>query len=164
METKYGCTKSVHVSHPVRTGTLTRTPDAEIVVHVDLANWHPFIVGSNRIHLALVNRYTAVAEEGVFGIVEFRHAVAVSIISNLVIVPNRNPRKLLVASEQVKISSVCSEPPSIVVKSEDLVVWLGNTVDRVAPPVISVLVLIDVVTKMDNVIDRVLVLNSAQRM
>ena len=149
METKYGCTKSVHVSHPVRTETLTRTPDAEIVVHVDLANWHPFIVGSNRIHLALVNRYTA---------------VAVSIISNLVIVPNRNPRKLLVASEQVKISSVCSEPPSIVVKSEDLVVWLGNTVDRVAPPVISILVLIDVVTKMDNVIDRVLVLNSAQRM
>jgi hypothetical protein len=94
-----------------------------------LANWHPFIVGSNRIHLALVNRYTAVAEEGVFGIVEFRHAVAVSVISNLVIVPNRNPRKLLVAGEQVKIGSVCSEPPSVVVKSEDLVVWLRDTVD-----------------------------------
>jgi hypothetical protein len=72
------------------------------------------------------------------------------------IIPNRNPWELLVAGKQIEVSSVGGKPPSVVVKSENFVVWLRNAVDRVTPPVVSIFVLIDVITKMNNIVNRVL--------
>jgi hypothetical protein len=39
------------------------TPDTEIVVHLNLANWHPFEVSANSIHFALVDRDSTVFDE-----------------------------------------------------------------------------------------------------
>jgi len=74
-----------------------------------------------------------------------------------VIVPNRNPRELLVASNEIKVGTVRRKPLSVVVKSEDFTVWLRNAAKRVAPAVISILVFVDVVTEMNDVINRVLI-------
>jgi hypothetical protein len=81
-----------------------------------------------------------------------------SVISNLVIVPNRDPWKLLVAGKEIEVGTVCRKPPSVVVKSKDLAVWLRNATKRIAPPVISILVFIDVVAKMNDVINRILII------
>ena len=78
------------------------------------------------------------------------------------VVPNGDPRELLVASYEVQVGTVCSEPPTVVVESVDLMVGLRDTTDAVAPTVISVLVLVDVVAKMNNIIHGVLSNSSAE--
>jgi len=66
------------------------------------------------------------------------------------------------ASNEIKVGTVSREPLTVVVKSEDLTVWLRNAAKRVAPAVISILVFVDVVTEMNDVINRVLVPRLAQ--
>lgn len=76
------------------------------------------------------------------------------------VVPYRNPRELLVASHEVQISAVSSEPPSIIVKSEDLAIWLRDAANAVTPTIVAILVFIDVVSEMHNVVDGILVILS----
>jgi hypothetical protein len=76
------------------------------------------------------------------------------------IVPNRDPRELLVASNEIQVGTVSREPPAVVVESEDLVIGLGDTADAVSPAVISVLILIDVIAKMNNVVNGILLVVS----
>jgi hypothetical protein len=65
-------------------------------------------------------------------------------------------------SHEIKVGTVSREPLSVVVKSKDLTVWLRNAAKRVAPAVISILVFVDVVTEMNDVINRILVRRLAQ--
>jgi hypothetical protein len=73
-----------------------------------------------------------------------------------VVVPDRDPRELLVAGNEVQVSTVGRESPSVVVESVNLVIRLRNTTDAISPTIISVFVLVDVVAKMHNVVYRVL--------
>lgn len=47
-------------------------PNSQIVVHLDLANRHPFEVGPHRIHLPLVNTDPTVLDERGFCVVQLR--------------------------------------------------------------------------------------------
>jgi hypothetical protein len=60
---------------------------------------HPFEVGSHSVHLALVNTNTAIFKERFFGVVEIGRAIAIAVVGDFVIVPNRDPRKLLVGKK-----------------------------------------------------------------
>jgi len=73
------------------------------------------------------------------------------------VVPNWNPGKLLVGELKIGVSSVLSKSGPVVIKGENDVLWLWDTVDAVAISVVSVTgILVDVVSKMDNVVDRFL--------
>lgn len=71
------------------------------------------------------------------------------------IVPNRNPRELLMAKNQIEICSICANSLAIVVKCIYLSIWKWNPSNAVPPTVISVLVLVNIITKMDHIIDTV---------
>lgn len=45
-------------------------PDAEVVVHLDLPDGHPFEVSTYSVHLPLINSHAAVHDEGGFGVVQ----------------------------------------------------------------------------------------------
>ena len=83
------------------------------------------------------------------------------VVGNLVIVPNRDPRELLVASYKIQVSAISREPPSVIIESEDLVVWLRDTTNTVAPTIVAVLVLVDVISEMHDIVDGILVRRSA---
>ena len=75
---------------------LEGAPDAQIVVHFDLTDWHPLEVGTDGVHFPLVRGYAAVLDEGGFGVVEVGGCVAVGVIGDFVVIPDRNPSVLLV--------------------------------------------------------------------
>ena len=52
--------------------------------------------------------------------VRTRRTITVSIVSDLVIVPNRNPGESLMTEKKIKIGSVRSYPLPVVIKCEDL--------------------------------------------
>ena len=76
-------------------------PDTKVVIHLDLTDGHPpervskvsFLldcttrhlleVGTHSIHLALINRNTAILHKGTFGVVQLRSSIAVSVVGNL---------------------------------------------------------------------------------
>ena len=76
-------------------------PDTEVVVHLDLTDGHPpervskvsnssdcrirhsLEVGTHGVHLALVNRYTAILHKGSLGVVQLGSSIAVSVVGNL---------------------------------------------------------------------------------
>jgi hypothetical protein len=76
-------------------------PNAEIIVQVDLAYRHPLEVGAYCVHFTGVDTYAAELEERGFGIVHTTKAISVAIVRNLVIVPCRDPCKVLVGKTQV---------------------------------------------------------------
>jgi hypothetical protein len=75
------------------------SPDAKLVIHVDLANRHPLKLSTNRIHLALIDTDTTGTEERVLGVVHRAKPVAITIVGDLMIVPSRDPSKLLVRQQ-----------------------------------------------------------------
>jgi len=132
-------------------------PDTEVVVHFDLTNGHPLKVSSDSIHLSLVDGNTAITDERSFSVVELRSAITVCVIRDLVVIPDRNPRVILVGSEEIEIGAVGSETLAVVVEGGDDAFGLGNAVDAVAVAVITVAgVLVNVVAEVDDVVDRVL--------
>jgi hypothetical protein len=135
---------------------LERAPHTKVVVHVDLTDRHPFKVCADSVHLPLVDRDTSVPQERVFSVVKLRSTISVGVIRNLMVIPDRDPRELLVTGEQVQVRTVGSKSLAVVVQTVDLLVRLWNATDRVSPAVVAVLVLINVVTKMNNVVDGVL--------
>jgi hypothetical protein len=133
------------------------SPDTKVIVHLDLTDRHPLKVSSDSIHLSLVNRNTAVADERGLGVVELGSAIAVCVVRNLVVVPDRDPRVVLVRSEKIEIGAVGSETLAVVVEGGDDAFGLGDAVDAVAVAVVTVAgVFVDVVTEVDDVVDRVL--------
>jgi hypothetical protein len=133
------------------------SPDTEVIVHLDLTDGHPLKVSSDSIHLSLVNRNTAVADERGLGVVELGSAIAVCVVRNLVVVPDRDPRVVLVGGEKIEIGTVGSETLAVVVEGGDDTFGLGDAVDTVAVAVVTVAgVLVNVVTEVDDVVDRVL--------
>lgn len=73
-----------------------------------------------------------------------------------VIIPNGDPRVLLVAFDEIKVRLVDGMASSIVVQCVNLTVWLRNATDGGTIAVISVCVLVYVITQMDNIVHRVL--------
>jgi hypothetical protein len=67
-----------------------------------------------------------------------------------------DPRELLMAGKQVQIRAVSCEPFAVVVQAKDLVVGKRDAANGVTPAIVAILVLIDVVTKMNHVVNRVL--------
>lgn len=80
-----------------------------------------------------------------------------------VIVPNRDPGKILVAGDQVEISAVSSMPLPVVIECVDLALGLGDASQVRSISVLSVGVLVEVVSKVDDVINRVLNLASTRK-
>ena len=73
------------------------------------------------------------------------------------VIPDWDPGVLLMRKEKIQVSPVLGESRPVIIKGEDDVVWLRNTVDAVTVTIVSVTgVLVDVVAKMNNVVDRVL--------
>lgn len=100
--------------------------------------------------LSLINTHTTIFDERLFGIVEARRAITVSIVRDLMIIPDRNPGKFLVREKQIKIGTVSSESASVIVKSEDLTLRLHRAGGS------GRCVLVDVVAEMDDEVDIVL--------
>lgn len=133
------------------------SPDTEVVVHLNLTNGHPLEVGSDSIHLSLVNRDTTVADKRGFGVVEIRSTIAVCVVRDLMIIPDGNPGVVLMGSEKIEIGAVGSETLAVVVEGEDDALGLGNAADAVAVAIVTIAcVFVDVVTKVDDVVDRIL--------
>ena len=130
-------------------------PDAEVVVHFDLPDGHPFEISTHSVHLALINSHTAVHHEGGLGVVELRGAIAIGVVGYLVVVPYGNPRKVLMTEEKVEVCSVGGEALSIVVEGEDCPVWQRDPPDALTPTVVAVLILVDIVAQVYHVVHRI---------
>lgn len=84
---------------------------------------------------------------------ETHHAISVGIVRYLVIIPNWDPRELLVALDQIQIGAVSSQTLAIIVQSEDLAVGQRDTPEAIPPAIVSVFVLVNVISKVHNVVD-----------
>lgn len=122
----------------------------------------------------MVYRDTAVFDEGVLGVVQLGGSVSICVVGNLytdyseigphlglrlvvmkyltVIVPYWDPRELLMTGNQVQVGSVCSYPLPVVIETVDFLVRERNSADALTPAIVAVLILVNIVTEMDNVI------------
>lgn len=88
------------------------SPDTQIVVHIYLPNGHPLEVGPHSVHLPLFKGdilatvLDVVLHEAGLCIVPARHAVAVSVIADLMVIPNWDPCEVLEVCNGVKISAI----------------------------------------------------------
>lgn len=78
------------------------------------------------------------------------------------IIPHRNPRELLMAGEEIQICAVSGQSLAVIVKSDNLSVGKRDTTNALAPTVVSVLVLINIVTEMYYIVNRVLHVSVSQ--
>ncbi len=127
-----------------------------IISHLDLADGHPFKVCSDSVHLTLVHRDPTVFDERSLGVVELRRAVTVGVICDLVVIPDRDPWEVLVASNQIQVGTVCGVALAVIIKRIDLSIWQWDTTNSLSPAVIAISVFVDIVTKVKNVVDGVL--------
>lgn len=72
------------------------------------------------------------------------------------VVPDRDPGKVLVTRHEVEVSAVCGMSLPVVVQRVDFALRLGNTVQVRSVTVLSVRILVEVVTKVNDVVNRVL--------
>ena len=72
------------------------------------------------------------------------------------VVPNRDPGKRAVAEEQVLICSVGCVTLTIIIQSVDFSIGQGYAANGITPAVSAILVLVDVISQVEHVIDRVL--------
>lgn len=72
------------------------SPDTQVVVHVDLADGHPLEVGAHGVHLPLVDADATVVDERFFGVVQAGGATTVTVVGDLMVIPDRNPGEFLV--------------------------------------------------------------------
>lgn len=128
-------------------------PDAQIVVERHLPDRHPLEIRPHSVHLALVDAHAAKLEERLFRIVHAREAVAVAVVGDLVVVPDRDPGELLVRQEQVEIRAVLCQARSVVVERSEFSRWVSRPCVTAEN---SHLILVDVVAKVQNVVDVVL--------
>jgi hypothetical protein len=114
----------------------------------NLADGHPFKISTNSVHLPLVNRYATILEERVLGIVQVSRAISIGVVGDLMVIPDRNPWEVLVAGNEIKIGAVGGNPLAVVVERVNLLVRQGDTPKGVAPAIVSLLVFIDIITKL----------------
>jgi hypothetical protein len=60
--------------------------------------------------------------------------------------------------DQIQISPVGCQPLAVVVEAVDLLIRKRDATNGVSPAVVAIFVLIDVISKMDYIVDRVLFL------
>jgi hypothetical protein len=72
------------------------SPDAKVVVQVDLTNRHPLKVRTNCIHLARVYTDSTELQKGSLSIVHTTGAITIAVITDLMVVPCCYPSKVLV--------------------------------------------------------------------
>ena len=116
----------------------------------------PLKVGTNSVHFALIEGDASHFHEGSLGVIHLRGSIAVGIVGNLVIIPDRDPRELLVTCDEVEIGAVGSNSLAVVVECCNFLVGKRDTANCLSPTVVAVLVLVNVVTEVDNVVNRVL--------
>lgn len=77
------------------------------------------------------------------------------------IIPNRDPRKHLLAQLQIGVCLVCSMSFAIIIEGEYIPVWKRHAVDRISPAIaktisgVATFVFIDIVAKVNDVIHRI---------
>ena len=71
------------------------------------------------------------------------------------VVPDWDPRELLVARDQVQVSPVRRQALAVVVEGVDLIEGKRDTAIRVTPSIITVGILVDVVSEVDYIVYRV---------
>jgi len=63
----------------------------------------------------LINADATILDEGLFRVVETGRSIAVAIVGDLVVVPDRDPGELLVRKKQIEIGAVsCKTTPVVV--------------------------------------------------
>ena len=73
-----------------------RSPDAQVIVQIYLADRHPFEIRSYRIHFSSIDTdAAAIGEKRSFRVVQSGKPIAVSIVGYFVVVPCRDPRRIL---------------------------------------------------------------------
>ena len=58
--------------------------------------------------------------------------------------------------QKVEIGSVSRNSFPVIIESEDGLVWQRHTADRLAPAIVAILILVDIVTKMEHIVHRIL--------
>ena len=71
------------------------------------------------------------------------------------VIPDRDPRELLMAQQKVKVCSVTGVSRAVVVKGENRAIWQGDSANAPPVAVVIALVLVYVVTNMQDIVDRV---------
>jgi hypothetical protein len=66
------------------------------------------------------------------------------------------PGELLMISNQVQVCAIGCQPLAVIVKTENLLVGKRDATKSISPAIVPILVLVNVVPKMDDIIDRVL--------
>lgn len=72
------------------------------------------------------------------------------------VVPDRNPRELLMAGDEIQVGSIRCDPRAVVIERKDLLVRLWDAANTISPAVVSILILVNVITKVNDVVYRVL--------
>lgn len=117
-----------------------------LVRSVHVPNWHPFKVSTDSMNLASVNAdFVANVEERVLGVVETTETISVAVVGELVVIPGRNPGKVLGEELQVGIGAVLSVTSAVVSQSEDLGGWLGSSLAALG-------VFVEVVAEVDDIV------------
>ena len=130
------------------------TPNSQIVIHFDLTDWHPLKVGTNSIHLSLIDTDATILDERLFIIEQSGRACFPCIVRHFVVVPDWDPRVLLMAGKEVFVSTVSGNSLAVIVERINSTVWKWNAVNRCAVAVVTILVFIDVVAKVDDIVYR----------
>lgn len=96
--------------------------------------------------LASINAdFVADVEERVLGVVKTAETISVTVVGKLVVIPSRDPGKVLGEKLQIGISAVLSVASTVVAQSEDLLGWLGGSLA-------ALVVFVEVVAEMDDVV------------
>lgn len=105
------------------------TPDPQTVVHVHLTDRHPLEVSAHGVHFPLIDTDSAILDEGGLGVVELGRAVTICIVSDLVVIPDGDPRELPMAQQKILIGPVCGQSFSVVVEGVYLTIRKRDATD-----------------------------------
>lgn len=127
-------------------------PDSKVVVHVNLTNGHPLEISTNSVHLALIDANAARTDERIFGVVHGAETVAVSVVSNFVVIPCCNPCELLVREQQVNIGPVLGNSCSLIVQCQKS---LAEVISTSITALHTDAGFVDVVSQVDNIVNKI---------
>ncbi len=68
------------------------------------------------------------------------------------IIPDRNPGKLLVTEQKVEIRTVSGEPLTVVIQSVDGSIGQWDTTNALAPTVVTILVFVNIIAEKNNIV------------
>ena len=78
------------------------------------------------IHFPLINAHATILDKRLFRVVQTGGAVTIPIVRDLVIVPDWDPREVLMREKQVKVGAIGSNTTSVVVEGENFALWLNR--------------------------------------